>query len=113
MIFSWNPGDISTEPLGSAEPSLGTAVIDNVIRNTVHKLYNSNHLQKVESTYVCIPYTPILSEKIKGILGQYNIRIANRTFNTLGSIYSQLKDKIESTKESNVIYKISCLLANM
>lgn len=83
--------------------------INNVIKNRVHKLYNSNNLQKVESTYVCIPYTPILSEKIKGILGQYNIRIANRPFNTLDSLYSQLKDKIESTKESNVVYKISCL----
>ena len=56
-----------------------------------------------------IPYIEGLSEEIRRILNGYNIRTVFRTVDTLGRIFTSVKDPIPPEERTGVIYKIKCI----
>lgn len=62
-------------------------------------------------TYRSMIYVRGLSERIEKVLYTHltNTRLAYRSSNCAGKIYSKLKDPIPIFKKTNVIYKIPCL----
>ena len=55
-----------------------------------------------------IPYIEGLSKEIRRILNGYNIRTVFRTVDTLGRIFTSVKDPIPPEERTGVIYKIKC-----
>ena len=55
-------------------------------------------------------YIPILSDKLSNstLIDQNNFRLAHKTSNIVGKLFSNMKDQIEKYGNDNVIYKITC-----
>ena len=64
--------------------------------------------QETESKMLVIPYVSNVSEKIRRVCKEFNIFTVFRSSRTLRSYLSRVKDKIPSTMNSSVIYKIPC-----
>jgi predicted GIY-YIG superfamily endonuclease len=87
--------------------------INRIIKQRTFKLYNSSQIKQKNQTqnenrYVALPYTSGLSEKIAYILRKYGVRTCHRSQNKLNSIFSTLKSKTPTLKQSNVVYSIPC-----
>lgn len=83
--------------------------INKNLKIAVHKLYNNNINKNPNIKYVSIPYIKHLSENINNIFKKHNIYVAFKPYNTLRNlIFSNLKDKINKSDNSNVIYQINC-----
>lgn len=86
--------------------------VERVVRDRVHKHYNSMQNEKSNEEgrkFVSTPYIPCLTEKLKKILAQSNIVLApNPRDKIKNRIFSKLKDPIPLTKQRNVIYSVPC-----
>ena len=60
-------------------------------------------------TTAIIPYNQGVSEQIKRVLRQYNIRTAFKSGTSLGNMLSKVKDPLLPEDRSGVIYKLGCL----
>ncbi|XP_055527126.1 uncharacterized protein LOC129719751 [Wyeomyia smithii] len=70
-----------------------------------------NNSQNLENTYRSITYIPNLSHKIdKQLKNEYpNIRLATHNINTVGKLFTKVKDPVTNDFQSNVIYSIPCI----
>lgn len=66
-----------------------------------------NEEQKPLAT-ATIPYTSGLSESIKRLLRDYNIRTAFKSSWTLGRMLTKVKDPVPDEERTGVVYKIGC-----
>lgn len=81
------------------------------IDKTLNEIQNPNHRHKDNNTQyiqLTIPYIRGVSEKIRRIGKQYNIRTSFKTQNTLRSILSHTKPMNTEQQTKNVIYQIPC-----
>ncbi|XP_055527127.1 uncharacterized protein LOC129719752 [Wyeomyia smithii] len=70
-----------------------------------------NNSRNLENTYRSITYIPNLSHKIdKQLKNEYpNIRLATHNINTVGKLFTKVKDPVTNDFQSNVIYSIPCI----
>lgn len=82
----------------------------NDIVNNYNNNNNNNTFIMTEKSYFSIPYVKDLSYKIRNIFKNIpQIVITDKVSSTLNkSLFSKLKDKIDTKNKSNVIYKIDC-----
>lgn len=59
--------------------------------------------------YIAMPYTAELSEKMKYILGKYDIIVCHKAQHLLSSLFTSLKSEVPTKMKSNVVYSIPCL----
>ncbi|CAH8541549.1 unnamed protein product [Schistosoma rodhaini] len=72
-------------------------------------IVNTKRLQKKEwVNTVVIPYRKGISEDIRRILNNQNIRVFFRTNNTLKSKLVRIKDPIHKEEQQNCVYEIKC-----
>ena len=84
-----------------------------MIKHRTYKFYNNLSSTKkttegVPNKYVSLPYTNELSEKLKYILKKHNIEACHKTHNKLSSLFTNLKTRTPTMKQSNVIYSVPC-----
>ena len=96
--------------------------ITNILQNNSFPLHLINSLIKKQSThtipdknekklvYKSMPYIPGLSERFKNskLYDKEKFCIASKTTNTLKSLYTNMKSKIDKEEKSNVVYEIAC-----
>ena len=82
-----------------------------VLKSSCRRLKNSEK-QKPAATVV-IPYTQGLSESIRRVCQEYNIRIVFGAGKSLRTILTKAKDRLPKEQQSNVIYKIPCSCAKV
>jgi len=58
--------------------------------------------------YISAPYIKGASEKIGKLFKQYNIKLSNKSSNTLRRQLCKLKDKCDLLQNSEVIYQVNC-----
>lgn len=89
-----------------------TSLITNISKNNQHNnnLINTNDPQTQKKIhYFALPYIKSVSQKIVKILEFIpDIKIAHKHINKVGNLYSKVKDKDETLKQSSVVYKIPC-----
>ena len=69
-------------------------------------------ISKETKTSLCIPYIRGLSEQIRRILGNLDIRTAFKPMSWRGKIMEGIKDKEEEGKKVGVVYEITCNTCN-
>ena len=69
-------------------------------------------ISKETKTSLCIPYIRGLSEQIRRILGNLDIRTAFKPMSWRGKIMEGIKDKEEEGKKAGVVYEITCNTCN-
>ena len=87
-------------------------LVRKIIKQRTYIYYNKENKNKnktPKNTYIALPYINGLSEKIKNILSKQNITVCHKSYNLLGSLYTNLKSKVPTKKKSNVVYSIPCL----
>lgn len=87
--------------------------IDRIIKQRTFKMYNKlqikhKNLTEAEDRFVALPYTSGLSEKIAYILRKHGVRTCHKSQNKLNSMFTPLKSKTPTVKQSNVVYSIPC-----
>lgn len=87
--------------------------ITKIIKQRLHKFYNSNkytkNIDEQKSTkHLAIPFVNNLSQPLSKKFKQYNIKISHKNTHNLKFLYSKLKSKVPMTKQSNIIYQIPC-----
>lgn len=65
-------------------------------------------VRSVNTKYISTPYIRGASEHTGKLLKEFNIRLSNKSRNTLRSKLSKLKDSIPIQNRTNVVYKINC-----
>ncbi|KAJ8912526.1 hypothetical protein NQ315_014470 [Exocentrus adspersus] len=69
---------------------------------------NNNQNRQNPTSNMTIPYIPRISERLKRLGNEFNIRTIFKTNNTLRSILTHTKPKNKDQNEKNCIYKIPC-----
>ncbi|KAJ8914169.1 hypothetical protein NQ315_016248 [Exocentrus adspersus] len=69
---------------------------------------NNNQYRQNPTSNMTIPYIPRISERLKRLGNEFNIRTTFKTNNTLRSILTHTKPKNKDQNEKNCIYKIPC-----
>ncbi|KAJ8911562.1 hypothetical protein NQ315_007943 [Exocentrus adspersus] len=69
---------------------------------------NNNQNRQNPTSNMTIPYIPRISERLKRLGNEFNIRTTFKTNNTLRSILTHTKPKNKDQNEKNCIYKIPC-----
>ncbi|XP_062698654.1 uncharacterized protein LOC134284184 [Aedes albopictus] len=66
--------------------------------------------EHLEHTYRSIPYIKHLSERVDRAIGREypNIKLAKYNINTVGNLFSRIKDPIALDDQNNVVYHIPC-----
>ena len=59
-------------------------------------------------TTICVPYVSGVSEDIRRVCRQFNIRVAFRSGRSLRSLLTRVKDPLPTGLQSKVIYRIPC-----
>ena len=77
-----------------------------VLKSSCRRPKNSEK-QKPAATVV-IPYTQGLSESIRRVCQEYNIRIVFGAGKSLKTILTKAKDRLPQEQQSNIVYKIPC-----
>ena len=72
-----------------------------------HDNENENDKTKKPST-AFIPYVAGISERIRKVCRDYNIRTVFKSGPTLRSLLTKVKDPLPITKQSNVVYEVPC-----
>ena len=80
------------------------------LRNCQKPVTTSNALDEREPAtgFAVIPYIQGVTEPIKRILNSHNVKVAQKTFRTLGHIFAKPKDPVTKEKRTNAIYSIPC-----
>ena len=58
---------------------------------------------------VILPFIPGITERLKRLLKNHQIKVTTKPLSTVGNMLPSLKDKINKFDQRGVIYKISCL----
>ena len=58
--------------------------------------------------YAVLPYVKGVTERVRRVLSQQNIKVATKPVNTIRQIVSKPKDRVEDLKKTGVIYQIPC-----
>ncbi|KAJ8909523.1 hypothetical protein NQ315_011201 [Exocentrus adspersus] len=69
---------------------------------------NNNQNRQNPTSNMTIPYIPRISERLKRLGNEFNIRTTFKTNNTLRSILTHTKPKNKDQNEKNCICKIPC-----
>lgn len=91
--------------------SYPSRLINNVIKQRLHKMYNTLENEEKQSTnkFVTIPYVKGLGEKLCRYLRQYKINVAFKPMDKVkDKLFTKTKDKIPKENNTNVVYKINC-----
>lgn len=67
---------------------------------------DSNETEKPSTAF--IPYVAGVSERIRKVCRDYNIRTVFRSGPTLRNLLTKVKDPLPVTKQSNVVYEVPC-----
>lgn len=70
--------------------------------------HNKKDEKKEDQKLVVIPYIPGLSEGIRCVCKEYNIRVAFKSEWTLQSMLSRVNDTLPAEKQSNVVCELLC-----
>ena len=87
-------------------------VISAVSGNEAERLLS--HLNSVEPSiqftlcFAVIPYIQGVTELIKRILNSHNVKVAQKSFQTLGHIFAKPKDPVTKEQRTDAIYSIPC-----
>ena len=63
---------------------------------------------EVKPTLMMLPYVAGVSERIKKVCRNYNIRVVFRSSPTLRSMLTKVKDPLPVKKQANVVYEVLC-----
>lgn len=66
----------------------------------------------IDLKYISTPYIKGVSEKVGKLLNDYNIKLSNKSSNTLRKHLCKLKDKRDKIKTSQVVYQLDCVDCN-
>ena len=69
---------------------------------------HTQQTQEPPVTTICAPYISGVSEDIRRVCQQFNIRVAFKSGRLLRSMLTRVKDKLPTGLQSNVIYQIPC-----
>jgi hypothetical protein len=58
--------------------------------------------------YAIVPYIQGVTEPIKRILSNCNIKVALKPYLTLGHIFAKPKDSVKTNQKTHAVYSISC-----
>ena len=58
---------------------------------------------------VILPFIPGITERLKRLLKNHQIKVATKPLRTVGNMLPSLKDKISKFDQRGVVYKIPCL----
>ena len=68
----------------------------------------NNQVDAPNVRYISTPYIKGASEQVGRLLKDHNIRLSNKSTNTLRKNLCRLKDKIETEDKTHIVYCISC-----
>lgn len=94
-----------------------STVINKTIKKRLHRYYNKSKFKNTHNSknnenknikYISIPYIHILSQQLNKIVKPYNIQFAYKSTNSLNSLHTNLKDKIQYMKQTHTVYKVPC-----
>lgn len=88
-------------------------LINRIMQNTTQKLLNDTSTVEVQRPdpkfRLCIRYEPVIFGKLKKLFAEFEVQIVAKSQQNLGSLlFSKLKDKIELSHRSNVVYCVTC-----
>ena len=58
---------------------------------------------------VILPFIPGITERLKRLLKNHQIKVATKPLRTVGNMLPSLKDRINKFDQRGVVYKIPCL----
>lgn len=92
------------------ENSFPNHLCNNLIRQNRRQGRNNRISSTEPKSYKSLTYVPGISERLENseIYDHNSYRIAHKTCNTLGSLFSKMKDRTEKLDRSNIVYKIPC-----
>lgn len=74
----------------------------------LHKRNEPPDIQKNEVNYGVLPFYDLMTDKLVKIFVDENIIVAKKSVKSVGSLFSNLKNKIPKLLTSNVVYKLIC-----
>ncbi|KAJ8915502.1 hypothetical protein NQ315_012383 [Exocentrus adspersus] len=83
-------------------------LVDKAFLQIENPSHNNNQQRQNPVANMTIPYIPGISEKLKKLGNNFNIRTAFKTNNTLRSILTHTKPINKEQNEKNCIYQIPC-----
>lgn len=86
-------------------------LVEKVIRERLHKMYNTLQQHNANDTnkFITVPYIKGLGEKLSRYLRQYNFKLAFKPIDKIkDTLFTKTKDKISKDKNVNVVYEIPC-----
>ncbi|CAH3112218.1 unnamed protein product, partial [Pocillopora meandrina] len=107
---SGNEAERLLSHLNSVEPSIQFTLEREKDRHLSFLDLNVNALDEREPAtgFAVIPYIQGVTEPIKRILNSYNVKVAQKPFQTLGHIFAKPKDPVTKEQRTDAIYSIPC-----
>ena len=83
-------------------------VYSSLLQKRVQNSERAQTDQEPPLTTIAVPYVSGLSEDIRRVCRQFNIRVAFRSGHSLRSVLTRVKDPLPPDLQSKVIYKVPC-----
>ena len=82
--------------------------LNDCLRSHVCRNQNNSEGDTSVKGYAIVPYIQGVTEPIKRILSNCNIKVALKPYLTLGHIYAKPKDPVKTNQKTHVVYSIPC-----
>ena len=82
--------------------------LNDCLRPRVCRNQNNSEGDTCVKVYAIVPYIQGVTEPIKRILSNCNIKVALKPYLTLGHIFAKPKDPVETNQKTHAIYSIPC-----
>ena len=102
------PTDLNSEHTHITNALVNNGYPRNFVRSYSALRHRAQTDQEPPLTTIAVPYVSGLSEEIRRVCRQFNIRVAFRSGRSLRSVLTRVKDPLPPDLQSKVIYKVPC-----
>ena len=102
------PTDLNSEHTHITNALVNNGYPRNFVRDCSVLRHRAQTDQEPPLTTIAVPYVSRLSEDIRRVCRQFNIRVAFRSGHSLRSVLTRVKDPLPPDLQSKVIYKVPC-----
>ena len=82
--------------------------LNDCLRSPVCRNQNNSEGDTSVKGYAIVPYIQGVTEPIKRILSNCNIKVALKPYLTLGHIFAKPKDPVKTNQKTHAVYSIPC-----
>lgn len=83
-------------------------MVRKLLYNKVVEIKKPPDRQNNETNFGVLPYYDNLTDRLIKIFHEEQIKVAKKSIKSVGSLFSNLKDRIPKMMQSNVVYKLTC-----